>query len=643
MASHVNNIGGTATESTTTLSNQNVSKTSLQKDRQPNIIDAEKRSQLSLTSDSSKEVEPTAIGNVSVPEKEKTADESIDAVENQVDDGNDEAVYPTGVKLFLISIALCLSVFLVALDNTIIATAIPKITDRFQSLNDVGWYASSYLLTTCALQLFFGKMYTFYSIKTVFITSILIFEVGSALCGAAPNSTALIVGRAIAGVGSAGIFSGALVIIAYSVPLVKRPIYTGIVGAMYGIASIAGPLLGGVFTDKVSWRWCFYINLPFAVPTLGFIMFFFHSPPRKAEAQVPLRERIVQLDLIGTAIFIVDIVVCLLALQWGGSTYPWSNWRVVLCLVLFGLLTIVWIYTQWKAGDNATVPFRIVKQRSVAAAVFFAFTIGGAFFIFIYYVPIWFQAIKGVSAFKSGIMTLPMVLALVIANIASGIGTTAIGWYVPFYYLSVVLSAIGAGLLTTFTSATGHAQWIGYQVIYGFGIGFGMQQALITIQTVLPLKDVPTGTAMAMFSQTFGGALFVSVGQNVFNNRLAKGIMTDTQGLDPSILLHAGATNLKNVIPPEQLPGVQRAYNDALTDTWYIAVAMICLSAIGAAFVEWKSLKGAKPGQVPQVGDEKGVKSESASELESGENQDAKPETVSQVQEQQAMKSDPAP
>jgi hypothetical protein len=184
----------------------------------------------------------------------------------QTSDPNYE--YPTGLKLGLTMLALCLSVFLVALDNTIIATAIPKITDHFNSLNDVGWYGSAvsdssilrvlptqltleqYLLTTASFQLLFGKFYTFFSIKWVYLIAIFIFELGSLICGVAPSSTALIVGRAIAGLGCAGIFSGALIIIAYSVPLQKRPIYTGFVGAMYGIASVAGPLLGGAFTDK---------------------------------------------------------------------------------------------------------------------------------------------------------------------------------------------------------------------------------------------------------------------------------------------------------------------------------------------------------------------------------------------------------
>ncbi|KIV94567.1 hypothetical protein PV10_02322 [Exophiala mesophila] len=511
---------------------------------------------------------------------------------------SDEAnlVYPTGIKLALITLALCLSVFLVALDNTIIATAIPKITDRFNSLGDIGWYGSSYLLTTCALQLFFGKLYTFYSIKTVYIVSIVIFEVGSAICGGAPTSAALIVGRAIAGVGSAGIFAGALVIIAYSVPMASRPIYFGLIGGMYGIASIAGPLLGGAFTDGPGWRWCFWINLPLGAVALAVIIFFFHSPVRQAETNVSWKERAHQLDLGGTSLFIVDIVVCLLALQWGGSTYPWSNWRIILCLTLFGILTIIFIIVQYFMGEHATVPFKIIRQRSVASACWFAFCLGGAFFVLVYWVPIWFQAIKGASAFKSGIMTIPLVMSLVLANIASGIGTTLIGYYTPFYYLSVVFSTIGAGLLTTFESNTASPKWIGYQIIYGFGVGFGMQQAIVTVQAVLPLKDIPTGTALCMFMQTFGGALFVSVAQNIFNNRLISALPSEAPGIDPQIILHVGATSLQEQIPTEFLQGVREAYNTALTETWYIAVAMTCLSVIAAIFVEWKSVKGLKPG-----------------------------------------------
>lgn len=181
--------------------------------------------------------------------RSNSKDEVEIGAEKKVEDGtedeeeDDESRYPKAMKLTLITIALCLAVFCMAIDNTIIATAIPRITDEFHAINDVGWYGSAYLLCTASFQLFFGKLYTFFSTKWTFVIAIIIFEIGSAVCGAAPSSTAFIIGRAVAGLGSAGIFSGAMLIIADAVPLRKRPVYMGAIGGMYGIASVAGPLM----------------------------------------------------------------------------------------------------------------------------------------------------------------------------------------------------------------------------------------------------------------------------------------------------------------------------------------------------------------------------------------------------------------
>ncbi|KAJ7618498.1 DHA14-like major facilitator [Roridomyces roridus] len=527
---------------------------------------------------------------------ESKGEKDIDATEKgAVETTEDIADYPHGFKLFLMCLALCLAVFLVALDNTILATAIPKITDHFNSLDDVGWYGSSYLLTTAAFQLLFGRLYSFLSIKWVFIGAIVVFELGSLICGVAPTSNALIVGRAIAGLGSAGIFNGALIIISNTVPLEKRPVYTGLVSAMYGIASVAGPLMGGAFTDKVSWRWCFYINLPIGGITLVIITLFFHLKRRQPDSEAALTfwQRLDQFDPVGTVTRFIPAIVCLLlALQWGGSKYEWSNGRIIALFVLFALLISIFIAVQIWKQDLGTVPPRIFKKRSVMAGTFFSFCLGSSFFILVYFIPIWFQAIKGVTAVHSGIDNLPMILALVISSLLAGGVVATFGYYTPFMLLSSVLMGVGAGLLSTFTTSTGHAHWIGYQVIYGLGVGFGMQQPVMAVQTVLSIEDIPTGTSLVMFMQTIGGALFVSVGQNVFNNKLISGLTSHVPGVDPAIVITSGATSLSKAVAPEFLPAVLSVYNSALMSAFYVGVAMGALSIIGSVFTEWNSVKG---------------------------------------------------
>jgi len=226
----------------------------------------------------------------------------------------DLTIYKTGLPLALLSIGLALSTFVVALDNTIIATAIPRITTVFDSLNDVGWYGSAYLLTTTSLQPTFGKIYTYFNVKWTYITALIIFEIGSIICGAAVNSTMLIIGRAVAGIGASAIFSGGMTIVGFTVPLRKRAAYIGALGSMFGIASVVGPLMGGALTDRVSWRWCFYINLPVGAIAVTAVFFFFQNPERE-ESKLSFKQKIGQMDLLG-ALFLISAIICLLlALQ----------------------------------------------------------------------------------------------------------------------------------------------------------------------------------------------------------------------------------------------------------------------------------------------------------------------------------------
>lgn len=537
---------------------------------------------------------PTPVPSIENGEAEPKTVEAAEAELTQVRTSTEGVEYPTGLKLALISLALCLSVFLIALDNTIIATAIPKITDQFHSLPDVGWYGSAYLLTTASFQLLFGKFYTFFSIKYVYLVAIGIFELGSLICGIAPNSVSLIVGRAVAGLGSAGIFSGALIIVAYSVPLSKRPMYSGFIGAMYGIASVAGPLLGGLFTDKATWRWCFYINLPIGAITMGVIFFFFKAPDRAAVQNLGWKARIKEFDLYGTAFFIPAIISLLLALQWGGTKYAWNSWRIILLFVFFGVLVSCFAVIQFLRQETATIPPKVMKMRSMWSAAYFSFALGSFFLLLVYFLPIWFQAVKGASAVRSGIMNLPMILTLVLVSILSGVGVTVLGYYAPLMIASTVFAAIGAGLMSSLKPDSDHQLWIGYQAICGIGVGLGMQQPLIAVQTVLDISLVPIGTSIIIFTQTLGGALFVSVGQNVFTNKLVQGLAQYAPTLDPKVVLSIGATSLQSTLDKAQLPGVIMAYNEALTKAFLVAAIMAASTIIGSVVIEWKSVKGKK-------------------------------------------------
>ena len=457
----------------------------------------------------------------------------------------------------------------------------------------MGWYGSAYFLTTCSCQLLWGRFFTFFNLKWAYLASICIFELGSFICGIPPNSTALIVGRAFSGLGSAGIFAGSFIIIAFSVPLRSRGKYTALLGSMYGVASVGGPLIRGAFTDHLSWRWCFCVNLPLGAVTLAGILVFFKPPPQNAALQnLPRKVKAQELDAIGSIILLASITCLFLALEWGGAKYNFGNARIIVLFIVSGLSFVGWIWVQWWKGDNATVPSRIIKQRSIASASFTVFAMGGSFFILLYYISIWFQAVKGKSAMEAGINTLPMIVGLVIGMTLAGQTTHYLGYHAPYQIASAALASIGCGLFLTWTPSTGHAHWIGYQAIFGFGQGLGWQQPLLIAQGLLGDKDVPTGTALMSGLKLLGGAIFVSAASTTFNNRLDANLRAMVPSLDPQVVISAGAMNLRSTVPSAVLGDVIEGYNATLRRVFLISVVLSCLALLGSLETEWIPIKG---------------------------------------------------
>jgi len=473
----------------------------------------------------------------------------------------------------------------------IIATAIPKISDQFHSIEDIGWYASAYMLTGSAFMLLFGKFYTFYSPKWVFMIAIGLFELGSAVCGSAPNSTAFIIGRALAGWGFSGIFTGGIVTIQRILPLQKRPIAMGMLGAIFGISSIAGPLIGGALTTNVSWRWCFYINLPIGGLAMA-ILGYFLKATAPAKAGTTWRAQLSQLDPLGTLFFLPGIICLLLALQWGGSTYAWSNARIIVLFILFAILTTLFVIVQIlkKSPEEATVPFHVFKQRSISSGFIFMLFVGASMALMVYYLSIYFQAIRGVDALHSGLDILPFLLSVTFASIFAGVTVSRVGYYVQYMILGAIFMALGAGLIMTFTVDTNKGKWIGYQILFGVGFGLGNQQASIAAQTVLKKEDIAIGSALMMFAAQISGAIFVPIGQSVFDNNLLKGLNA-IPGVDGNLVLNTGATEIRSVVPAGSLRAVLDTYDHALTRVFLVACVMAAIAVLPAMGMEWKSVK----------------------------------------------------
>lgn len=500
----------------------------------------------------------------------------------------DNSEYPNSIRLTSILIALMFSIFLASLDVTIISTAIPAITKQFHSLEDVGWYGSAMFFPVAATQSMWGKCYKYFPMKIVFLASIAVFEVGSLICALSSSSNVFIAGRVITGVGCAGTFAGCFIVINFCTRPKFRPMATSALSATYALASVIGPIIGGTFTEKLSWRWCFYINLPFGGVAAVVFIWAFKAPKAGAPTAANYREKLLQMDLIGVALVSGTVVCFTLAMRWAGVEKSWRSSEVVGTLTGACLLSIAFAVDQWYQGERALIMASFLRNRTLLIGSLFEFFISGSFYVALFYLPIYFQIVKGVSAMASGIRLLPLVLGLTLTQIILGAIITVTGIFNPFYILGPVITAIGSGLLTMLGRESNAGEWIGFQVIIGIGVGACLTIPLMLAGIVVPPKDVSTATGIIIFSQSIGGALFLAAAQGIFQSELVRLLRQSVPGIDPIMVLTLGTSeDAASLIPVDALQFIIQSFTTALSHTFILAIPTAGIALLVSIFQPW--------------------------------------------------------
>ncbi|RGP68521.1 major facilitator superfamily transporter [Fusarium sporotrichioides] len=558
-----------------------------------------------------------------MPPQSRATPELSATVANSSIDAQQEPQIKSAMSRNLVVFALGLAILVGILDATIVATLVPSIADDFSSVGSASWYGSAYLLVTGAIQPTFGKLYSTFPSKIVFLSSVALLEVGSLICALAKDSPTFIGGRAVAGLGAAGIISGGLIITALVTPLHQRPIYTGILGSLEGVGIVIGPIIGGQIASSIGWRWCFWINLPIGAVLCAILVFFFHPPKQTPEqkqqqAGKTWLQKLLQLDVEGGLAITGSLTCLLLALEWGGASYPWGDGRIIALLVIFGVSFIcVGIHQHWK-GEAATFPTRLLKNRTFSMFLICGFCFAGAQFTILYYLPMWFQAVQGVSAAESGTRLLAMVVSVIVVAVFAGGLAAVVGYLPPFVFFATILSSVGAGMLYTLHPGISKAKWIGYQILFGAGSGTGIQQAIVGVQVAVDHADVAYATSSVMLVNTLAGAIFIGVSQTLFLNEMTS--VTDMiPGVDQDTLL-SGFESIRDTLNAQDLAITIGAYNSGITQAFLIGLVLSSITLLTWPFIRWIPLKKKE--------DDTGKASEEGDTVTQEESKTIQPETA---------------
>ncbi|MDT4914850.1 MAG: hypothetical protein QOC66_3978 [Pseudonocardiales bacterium] len=500
-------------------------------------------------------------------------------------------------QILVIMSGLMMGMFLASLDQTIVSTALPTIVGDFHRSDLLSWVITAYLLASTASTPLWGKAGDLYGRKRVFQLAIVVFLIGSALCGASQNMYELIGFRGLQGIGGGGLISLVFAIIGDVIPPRQRGRYQGYFGAVFGVSSVVGPLAGGFAVDSLSWRYIFYINLPLGIAALVVT---------NRVLRLPVRKRDVNIDWWGALLLVAGVSSILLATQSGGSTYPWASIQIVGLFALGGLFLIGFAVRE-RLAPEPILPLELFRMQIFTVANIVSFISGIAMFGALAFLPQYMQLVHGVSATMSGLLLLPLLAGLLLMSISSGRYISRTGNYRWFPLAGTILVTVGLSLLTKVGAHTSLVI-VGIDIlIFGAGLGLFMQVLTLVVQNAVPMKQMGVATSSVTFFRSMGGAIGASALGAVLTARIAY----ELPRYVPPVDLAGGGNKVTQLVQsPETLnklkqtnpalhEGIIQAYSHAIDRLFLVAVPVSVLSVIAALFIRQVQLRGSNDASAP--------------------------------------------
>lgn len=485
-------------------------------------------------------------------------------------------------EIMIIFSALMLTLFLATLDQTIVSTALPQIASELHGLGKYSWIATAYLLTSAVATPLYGKISDMFGRKRVFQSAIIIFLIGSVLCGLAQSMNQLIIFRGLQGIGAGGLMTLTFTIIGDIVSPRQRGKYQGYFGAVFALSSVLGPLLGGLFTDHLSWRWVFFINLPIGALALAAIAYRLHLPVKTSEHQI---------DYAGAGLLSFSVINLLLASVWGGITYPWDSWQI---FGLFGLAAIGSVLFIWRErrAKEPIIPLELFKNDIFSVTTMLAFLLGTVMFGALIFLPEYQQIVRGDSATKSGLMLLPLIGGMMVASLTAGRLMTKTGKYRVFLILGTALITLSLWLFSHIAVDTSRVNLGVWMAILGLGLGLVMPVLTLAVQNAVDRKHLGTATSSVSFFRSTGASLGAAIFGSILGNRLAHHLiesLPDKSGKAIAKNLEGSTASLQH-LPPETVSVVLRSFAQSFGDVFLFAVPFAALAFLLSLSLKEKPL-----------------------------------------------------